>query len=223
MNDSAQHQRAERLTLTGYLAVALLLLALFAVGAALTGRSRNLLLHEGGLVETVSAAGYFVCVAVLLFRGGMTLAIQRFYIPVLVLFLGLRELDFDKRFTTMGIFKSRFFSSDTVPLAEKLIGAAVIVFLLYCLYRLLRGHLGELLRATRDVTAGSVGIWLAAGLLVFAKSIDGLDRKLKGFGLQISPEFTAHSAALEEILEMGIPLILLFASLAWLRRPARSS
>ena len=54
----------------------------------------------------------------------ITFSLIAVFIPVLL--MGMRELDFHSRFTTMGVFKLRFFSSDTVPLSEKLIVTALL-------------------------------------------------------------------------------------------------
>jgi len=49
---------------------------------------------------------------------------------------------------------------------------------------------------------------VAALLAVFTKSIDGIGRKLGSLGVQISDEAGHWFGVIEEVLELGIPLII---------------
>ena len=168
-------------------------------------------LQENGPIESLSAFGYFVCASVMIFWFGRELT-GRWYMPVLVTALGLRELDFHSRFTTMSISKLRFYTGSSVPLLEKLT-VVVVAFVGWAAWLLLWKHGRTVLK---DLRAGSfvvIGVVLAGMLAVFAKSIDGLARKLDGVGLS-APEWllrAAHDS--EEIMELGIPMMLLTALL----------
>jgi hypothetical protein len=121
----------------------------------------------------------------------------------------LRELDFNERFTTMSIFKSKFFISKDVPLIEKAIGAMVILFLLYVSISILYRHSRDFFIGLKKRSVVSFGTLLTITLLVLSKSIDGLGRKLQGFGFAVSGQMSMHAEALEEILEFGIPIVIL--------------
>jgi len=166
----------DRPILVSYIAVIFALMCLYCVGTSLSGESYNKLLREGGVVETLSASFYFLLAGLMLFRAGKDYLIQKHYIFMLVLFCGFRELDFDKKFTTMGIFKSKFFVSADVPIIEKLIGTLVILVLLYMIVQIFRKHFIPFLKETRECSAVNIGMWLVVLFLIFSKSIDGLDR-----------------------------------------------
>lgn len=171
-----------------------------------------LLISEGGIIESLSALGYFVCVATMLYWGGINFTRRYHYLIILITLFGLRELDFDKRFTTMGILKSRFYTSDLVPLAEKLIGLMVFSLLLYVVIRIIKDHTATFAAGVRNKVPQHLGTLSAIAVLVLSKSIDGLDRKLGGVGITVDPLVATYFGTIEEVLELGIPL-LIFATL----------
>ena len=130
---------------------------------------------------------------------------------MLITLFGLRELDFDKRFTTMGILKSRFYTSDVVPLGEKLIGLMVILILLYVVYRIIKDHTASFVDGVKNRVPQHLGVLSAIGLLVFSKSIDGLDRKLGDVGITVDPTVATYFGTVEEVLELGIPVLIFIA------------
>jgi len=213
----------DRQTLAGFLVVGLLLAALFALHFVLDTPGRDLLLKEGGLVETVSAISYFLCAALMIAGGGRLFLAKHYPLVALVVLFGLREMDFDKKFTTLGIFKSKFFFSHAVPLHEKLIGALVVGFVIFIVIQALRGRLRDLWIGCLDRSTIALGVVLAGGFMVISKTLDGLARKLKGIGIQLSSETSIHTSALEEILEMGIPLILILTTLAYFKQKTVST
>jgi hypothetical protein len=46
-------------------------------------------------------------------------------------------------------------------------------------------------------------------LLGVSKTLDGISRKLGSFEIEIGSQIAIHLAALEEVLELGIPMFLL--------------
>jgi len=170
-----------------------------------------MLIREGGIIESLSALGYFVCVAAMFAKGGADFAKRYHYLIMLITLFGLRELDFDKRFTTMGILKSRFYTSDVVPLGEKLIGLMVILILLYVVYRIIKDHTASFVDGVKNRVPQHLGVLSAIGLLVFSKSIDGLDRKLGDVGITVDPTVATYFGTVEEVLELGIPVLIFIA------------
>ena len=121
------------------LSAAWLFIALSLVGGLIFDVHKYpLLISEGGIIESLSALGYFISVAAMFYYGGVRFAKRYHYLIMLTALFGLRELDFDKRFTSMGILKGRFFTSDLVPLEEKFIGAVVVLVLIYIVFRIVK-------------------------------------------------------------------------------------
>lgn len=183
------------------------------------------LVSEGGLVESLSAAGYFACAAVFGLRSRGDWPAKGWYVFAILLIFGLRELDFHSRFTTMGIFKSRFYISPEVPYVEKVVGAAVLLTLIGAMIALVRRHFRSFLKGVRTLAPAATSLLLAIFLLFFTKSIDGLPRKLADIGISSTKALERLFTSMEEVLEMGIPMLMLLAILAHFSRegPPRSA
>ena len=57
----------------------------------------------------------------------------------------------------------------------------------------------------------------AALMLVLSKSLDGLDRKLAGFGIALPADLGQMSGRIEEMLELGVAIMLMQALVCFLR------
>lgn len=198
----------KRLMMSYYATMALLLL-FFAFCTTLDETTRKLLLKEGGPVEVPSAILHFVCFALVAVRGGTSFFRRYPYFTLMPLIFGMRELDFDKRFTTTGIFKSRFYLRPDVPLHEKIIGALVILAISTLVLMMLRDHARDFFTALKNRSVIAVGAALTIFLAVGSKSLDGLERKCRGLGFQLNQVVATYSSPLEEILELGIPIIMI--------------
>ncbi|KIT15541.1 hypothetical protein [Jannaschia aquimarina] len=165
-------------------------------------------MKEGGPVEAASAAFLVVAATLAALRGLWAPA-------ALIGFLALRELDFDKSFLSEGILQLRLYTGDA-PLSEKAIGAAVVVAILATLWanlRLLR-HWGAGLRPR----ASWAWIVLASiAIVVVAKTLDGLGRKLADVGILISENADGIASLIEEWLELGFAAGLVLAVLRYPR------
>lgn len=167
------------------------------------------LIQEGGVIETLSALGYFLC-ALLVMLAGKWSYIKRYdYFFILIILFGLRELDFDKRFTTMGMFKSKFYLSNSVPVIEKLAGLLVITILLYIVISIIKNHSKDFSRKIKQKSPVHIGGLLTFLVLVFTKTIDGIGRKLGDLNFVIEKHTSIIFEVVEEVLELGIPLLII--------------
>lgn len=168
---------------------------------------QSAILKEGGWVETASWVSYFVAAAFILIQ--ILRWPTRWSMLICTMLLGMRELDFDKRFTTMGIFKSRFYGSEEVPLGEKLIAALITAAIVVTLIFLVKDHLLPFIKRITKGEGPSWSILLAGGLMVFAKSIDGLSRKLEPFGIEPSDAVNRIAGSVEECFELSAALLII--------------
>ncbi|MBK1692658.1 hypothetical protein [Ectothiorhodospira mobilis] len=145
---------SNRLTLMAHGIVMVLLAVLFVATLPLTGDARELWLKEWGIVEMASALGYAASILLLIFRRH---ALSLWPFTVMITFFMLRELDLDKQFTTMGIFKSRFYISPETGLLEKLAGGAVLLGLMVTGIVILRRYTRPFLTGLR--TGSAVACW----------------------------------------------------------------
>jgi hypothetical protein len=186
-------------------------LAVFAQGASFK--------REGGGLENVSAFLYLVAVAVFLVMVPSTHLARLAHLPLLLVFFALRELDFDKAFTSSGVLSARLYSGDSPLLTKLIAGAVALLFVATVVRTVIRGA-PAVLRALR---AGESWPWFAAaagGVVVFTKSIDGLGRKLLDFGIVISDDLGATAALVEEVGEAFIPVLIILAIVARWRNVA---
>jgi len=121
--------------------------------------------------------------------------------PVLLLLFGLRELDFDKRFTAVGLLKIELYTKHA-SWGNRLAGVIVALLLMAVVGRILRRDLPLLWRRRRAAVQSQGSLWVFI-LLVVAKTLDGLDRKLAPLHVTVSPLEGRIAGTLEEMLELG--------------------
>ncbi|MFP3382014.1 hypothetical protein [Tritonibacter sp. SIMBA_163] len=167
-------------------------------------------LHEGGPVEVASAVLWGLCaIMVIYFAPGRVFGSQ-WQILALFLLLFSREMDFDKRFLDDGILQLRLYSGDA-PYLQKIVGLVVILMVLAVAWRLCRRNLPVL---WAEVRRGAAWAWCscgALGLLVVAKSLDGIGRKLADFGLTLDPQTVATAMIYEELFELFAVVVIVWA------------
>ncbi len=183
----------------------------------LEGANRDLWLKEDGIIESASAFGYFLCSAIIIYKGKLSYLKKYHYVFILIVFFMLREMDLDKKFTTMGIFKSRFYFTPTVPVMEKIVGGIVILLLFYAVFKIIKIHVKDFIVGLKSHSVVAASIFTVGALLVISKSLDGLARKLLGLGIEISSYASAQASTLEEVLELGIPIILILTFNAYFK------
>lgn len=180
-------------------------------------------IKEGGIIETLSVVGYFLCVVLILLRGGWSYIKKYNYFFILIILFGLRELDFDKRFTTMGIFKSKFYVSSNVPMTEKFIGLLVIMVLLYIIVSIVKNHSKGFFNKIKQRSPVHLGALITFLTIVFAKSIDGIARKLGYLNIFMDEQAAERFEMVEEVLELGIPLLILATLLIYFSKKIKAS
>jgi flagellar biosynthesis protein FliR len=180
--------------------------------------ARTQLLREGGPIEGLSAAGYIGVLLYVFVIFSNRYIKQYHYLVLLIAFCAMRKLDFDKRFTAMGVLKSKFLVSSDVPLIQKIIGGLVLALLLYCIVRTVLAHGRDLLRRLFNPALHQWGILLGLACMVISKSVDGLGRKVKGWtGYELDSVTVKNASAVEECLELFIPVFFLLAFLSFAR------
>lgn len=208
-------RRAEYSTLFGAAAVTIvvILATIWIHSPLMTG--------EAGLVEQGTLVLYIFAIVVLLSR-------RYFGVPIVwsamfaLAFCLMRELDFDKRFTSIGLLKTQLYFTDTAPLYERLIGIAVGVALVAVVLTLIVRHGRIQLRRLLAFDPVAIGVFAGLALMGLSKAMDGIGRKLSDIGIDISEESVWMFDAVEEALEFGIPLFFLTAAILSIIGIARS-
>lgn len=161
---------------------------------------RALIFKEDHVIEVLSVAllGFAVC---LWFMLADRLALREWQIPVVLALMAGRELDFDKRFLSDGILKLRTYTGDT-PLSTKLIGGAVVLFVLVVAGRILWRNAPVWWQRIRLMRMDSVLVLSAFVIGVVAKGLDGLARKLEPLGIHVPPQMDMAAGQTEEVFEL---------------------
>lgn len=178
----------------------------------------NLFFKEGHGVEQLTVALY--ALAIILWFSARPAA-GDWHLPVILMLMAMRELDFDKRFTEVGLLKSQYYLRDA-PITAKLTGILLVLVIVIVLSRLLWRNLRPWLRA---LAARRLDAWLvfAACACVFvSKAIDGIDRKLAPYGISFAHDAMVRFGRIEEILEMVFVLLFCQAIVLFAHRPGAS-
>lgn len=194
-----------------------LMLGIMIVLLAIPWPHAEKLLRENGVVESISMAGWFAAAAGMLiyairkpWRAGLSLA----YFFILA---GLRELDFHNRWTAVSITRTRFYTGSADGWPVKIV---IMVFLGITLWMAARAAMTwapVLWASLKKKQISARMLVLAIGLVFVAKELDSLPRLILKAGGEVSENARHILTIAEEVLEMGIP-ILVVISLMGLRR-----
>lgn len=186
-------------------------LAVFIAADLMIHRDVSLISREGHSLEVATVLFFllaFVLWEALLKHSDVFR--RNWHIPALLILMGMRELDFDKRFTTEGILQLRLYSGPA-PLVEKLIGASIVVLILICAARLLFVNARNWITGLHRGRESSWLVFLIFGCICIAKSFDGLQRKLASIGFSLSSSSAEIFAHFEEGLEAAAAITAILA------------
>jgi len=180
--------------------------------------TQETLLAEGGFYESLSVVGYLLCIAALIWtlRGAV---LRVWYLPLVLAVMAARELDLDKSLFTRGLFKARQYTGDDVPLGERLVAALILAIIVWAILLMLWRHVRPFLAALFQGRAWAGAVLLGIGFTVLYKLLDGIARKLAPLGIEISADAERTAFVVEEIGELGIPVMFLAAILLWPGNP----
>ena len=169
------------------------------------------LMREEGPVETTTAALFFLLALSLYW-----LRPQRddrwswLSMALLCAASGAREMDWHRMWTGKSVLKVSFYLGPA-PGSQKLVAAAGLLVVAACVAYLLRRHA---LRLWRDLRAREPLAMTVATLLVTTLITKLLDRSVnlaKGHDIVATPAVHALVSALEESIELGLPLMVTLA------------
>ncbi len=166
---------------------------------------------ENSIIETVSVVGYLVASGWLFYIGLRDKHNPSLLTGILVLLLGLRELDFHMRFTTVGIFRTKFFVSYEVPLAEKVVGAVIVMVLAVVIIKYCRRNYSLFFKSLRAGKAWAIDTGLAIVFMVISKWLDDGPESLEWIISLIHRDPEMCMWIFEEVIEMAIPALILLA------------
>lgn len=190
-------------------AVALIALAASAAYAALNSpETITTALDEGGGVETASAVLHFMA-------AGLALAFWRRargllgLMAVCAFLMGARELGWHQAFTSHGVFSSKQYFYDTVPLTEKLLAGGIALTLLTLVGVSLIASIRDLRRLVADRPPALAGLKTLIVTVPVLMVVDALPRLMEDAGHKLPADAVARLLAIEELGELGLPVIVI--------------
>ena len=194
------------------LRVVAMVVAILTVGINLLPPDLTLLMVvENGPVEMLSAVGLLAAAFWLFCRVGRDASGQPISAGILVLLLGLRELDFHARFTTMGVFKTKYYISPAVPAGEKAIVSFIMICILIIAVRYLTHNFGRFVLALRQRQPAALAILAAIGYGLLGKGLDSFSTPLEPIIALFSSNPKLFLRTAEECVEFGAPICILLA------------
>ena len=170
------------------------------------------LLAEGGLFESLTVYLYIFCLILICVKWPWQKIFSNWYLSALIILFALRELDYDKAHFTHGVLKSRQYFSDLVGLPELLISIVVLIFILTVLTLIVLKERNNFIKGIIDLKQSQLAILASMILIIVTKTIDGAERK---FGIDLTASYERLALIIEEVGEVGIPIMFAVAILSW--------
>ena len=170
------------------------------------------LLAEGGLFESLTVYLYIFCLILVCISWPLQKIQSNWYLSALIILFALRELDYDKAHFTHGVLKSRQYFSDLVGFPELLISIVVLIFILTVLASIILRERNNFIKGVINFRQSQLAVLTSIILVIVAKTVDGMERK---FGIDLSPSGERFALIVEEVGEMGIPIMFVIAILSW--------
>ena len=191
----------------------LLVVLILAVGINLMpAELAESLVQEHQPVEMVTAAAYFVAVCWLIATALVTSERWLFSASFIVALLGLRELDFHARFTTMGVMKSEYYLSPKVPGTEKAIVSLLVCIILCIVVHLVWTRWHSFVTALKAGNVAAINLAMAIGFAIVSKIIDNNSTFIRRvIALFFTEPRYSLTRVVEETMELAIPLFILLA------------
>ena len=167
---------------------------------------------EGGLFESLTVYLYIFCLILIFISWPWQKILSDWYLSALIILFALRELDYDKAHFTHGVLKSRQYFSDLVGLPELLVSIIVLIFILTVLLFIALKERNNFFKGVINLRQSQLAVLASIILVITTKTIDGMERK---FGIDLSSAGERFALIVEEVGEMGIPIMFAIAILSW--------
>ena len=174
-------------------------------------QQKNLLV-EDGFFEILTVYLYIFCLILICVSWPLQKIITKWYFSALIILFALRELDYDKANFTHGVLKSRQYFSDLVGFPELIASISILIFIVLVLGSIIIKEKDSFIEGIKSLKQSQLAVLVSIILVIITKTIDGIERK---FGIDLSPPGERFALIVEEVGEMGIPIMFAIAILSW--------
>ena len=175
------------------------------------------LYSESGPYEVFSTVLWLVLAGLVLLQSQLQLRV-RLASSIAALLMCSRELDMHKALFTMSFIKTNFYKSPDIPFHDKVAGGlALLVMIALLVYLAKRMLLFLRTQASSDTSAHLLVYSLALGAI--SKILDRFSSQMHElFNIAVPANARLAIVAMEESLELALPLLLILALLTYRRR-----
>lgn len=186
----------------------LFVVAALAVWWAFSPREVMRITHERGPVEGSTEILYFVvAIGMWTWRRHTDPLTLWLALSAVLMAFGLREMDLHKALTGTSVLKVSFYLG-AAPWHQKLAALAVLSVVALALGHLLMRYSGVAWRACRQGHPAAITLASLLATLVISKVFDrSINILSEDFLVTVTPSVKALVSALEEILELGLPVL----------------
>ena len=174
-------------------------------------QQKNLLV-EDGFFEILTVYFYIFCLILICVSWPLQKIITKWYFSALIILFALRELDYDKANFTHGVLKSRQYFSDLVGFPELIASISILIFIVLVLGSIIIKEKDSFIEGIKSLKQSQLAVLVSIILVIITKTIDGIERK---FGIDLSPPGERFALIVEEVGEMGIPIMFAISILSW--------
>ena len=196
----------------------MLLIFVMAIIPLFTIEEQKNLLIEDGLFESLTVYLYIFCLFLIYARWSLQKIISKWYFTALIVLFTLRELDYDKAHFTHGVLKSKQYFSNLVGVSELIVSIIILIFILLVLGFILIKEKDCFIDGIKTRKQSQLAILTSIILIIITKSVDGLRRKLDSFGIDLSQSGEQLALIVEEVGEMGIPIMFVIAIISFQKK-----
>lgn len=166
------------------------------------------LLVEHGFFESLTVYLYLLCLILIFITWPWEKILSKWYFSALIILFALRELDYDKAYFTHGVLKSRQYFSDLVSFPELITSIFILLFIIVVLISIALKERKSFIKGIKSYEQPQLAILTSIVLVAITKTIDGAERK---FGIDLSDSIERLTMIIEEVGEMGIPIMFAIA------------
>jgi hypothetical protein len=173
------------------------------------------LFSEEGAYEVFSPLLWYLLAILCVFNTKMLMS-TRILSALAAVLLGMREMDLHKSLFEMSFIKTNFYRSPDIAITDKLLGFAILMFMVYLLVALGKRFYNVLRNIKQDFDIAYIYIAFTVMVAVLSKVLDRMTSQLNElFNIQLLRSTQLAIMTAEESFEMLLPVLLIVAVLTY--------
>ena len=124
----------------------------------------------------------------------------------------MREHDYDIIKFKHVVLNSRQYFWDNVSFPELIASISILIFIILVLGSIIIKEKDSFIKGVKSLKQSQLAILASIILIIVTKTIDGAERK---FGIDLTASYERLALIIEEVGEMGIPIMFAVAILSW--------